>query len=52
VVCADGRPCGFLQQGETVTVTYHAGCCPVLRMRTGDGFYARLGRKFGWGARG
>ena len=52
VVCIAGRPAGGLGQGERAVVRYREGCCPVIRLSPGDGFYARLSRKFGWGARG
>ncbi len=52
VVSADGRPVCVLGQGESVSAGLVEGQCPLIRLERGDGFYARLGRKLGWGARG
>lgn len=52
VVSTDGRPSGTLAQGDVLEVMLSEGHCPLIRLGMEDGFYARLGRKFGWGARG
>mgnify|MGYP000906400069 CR=1 FL=1 len=52
VVSADGRPVCTLEQGGRVVIELSEGQCPVIRFRPGNGFYERLGRKFGWGERG
>lgn len=52
VVSADGRPVMVLEQGAAVRIELSGGHCPVIRFRPGNGFYEKLGRKFGWGVRG
>ncbi len=52
VVSVDGRPVCTLEQGGTVGIELSEGHCPVVRFAPANGFYERLGRKFGWGERG
>lgn len=52
VVSVDGRPVCTMDQGGIVGIELSEGHCPVVRFAPANGFYERLGRKFGWGVRG
>jgi NAD+ kinase len=51
-VSADGAPVGNLKAGEELAVTTSSDYCKVVRLKSWGGYYGRLGKKLGWGARG
>jgi NAD+ kinase len=51
LVVVDGRPVAELGQGQSLSITSVQGDSSLIRFSS-EGFYARLGRKLGWSARG